>query len=269
MISSEHNFSIRLQIDDNKNAIIVIDSLCDAEIHKPDHGPTISSFLAQHLSAFPSWLKIIATIRTPMAETAKSLPFHRINLDKTDVDERLNKDMQNYIFLRVRKSPEIQANITPKFWKPNSDQRQSPQMESEGTSISQGGPQDQLSQFLVRAAAGNFLYVKMVLDLIQRGKLVVKSASFKVIPLSLSEIYQLEFNLKFSSLKAFEKVEDILSVIVASLVPLTPLDIYNATNALRTASIPKIGQESENLCVQWGEFLMRFASLGDFLYRYD
>ena len=35
------------------------------------------------------------------------------SLDKTDVDERLNKDMTDYIMLRIGKSSTIQNNITP------------------------------------------------------------------------------------------------------------------------------------------------------------
>jgi ankyrin repeat protein len=96
----------------------------------------------------------------------------------------------------------------------------------------------------------------MVLDLLERGHLVIKSSSFNVLPLSLSEIFLLEFNLKFPSIQSFQKVEDILSTALASLVPLTPLELYNAVNALSTdAPMP------------WGEFLMRFSALSGFLLR--
>ena len=96
----------------------------------------------------------------------------------------------------------------------------------------------------------------MVLDLIERGHLVIKSSSFNVLPLSIAEIFLLEFNLKFPSLKSFQKVEDILSTALASLVPLTPVELYNSVNAL-SMSEP----------MAWGEFLMRFSSLSGFLLR--
>ena len=66
-----------------------------------------------------------------------------------------------------------------------------------------------------------------------RGHLVIKSTSFKVLPVSLSEVFQLECNLKFSSVQAFSKVKDILSVCLASLTPLSVPQIYAAVNALQ------------------------------------
>ncbi len=75
-------------------ALLVIDGLCEAEIHRLDHGPTLGNFLASHLPSFPPWLKIVCTVRSnceAAAEVTRALPFQRISLDKTDVDERLNK----------------------------------------------------------------------------------------------------------------------------------------------------------------------------------
>ena len=70
----------------------------------------------------------------------------------------------------------------------------------------EGSPEARITQFLVQVARVCFLYVKMVLDLLERGHLVIKSSSFNVLPLSLAEIFLLEFNLKFPSARAFQKV---------------------------------------------------------------
>ena len=97
--------------------------------------------------------------------------------------------MNKFIFvLRVALSPAIRDNITPKSVKV------------------EGSPEARITQFLVQVARGCFLYVKMVLDLLERGHLVIKSSSFNVLPLSLAEIFLLEFNLKFPSARAFQKV---------------------------------------------------------------
>ena len=97
--------------------------------------------------------------------------------------------MNKFIFvLRVALSPAIRDNITPKSVKV------------------EGSPEARITQFLVQVARGCFLYVKMVLDLLDRGHLVIKSSSFNVLPLSLAEIFLLEFNLKFPSARAFQKV---------------------------------------------------------------
>ena len=106
----------------------------------------------------------------------------------------------------------------------------------------EGSCESRLAQFLVAAARGCFLYTKMTLDLIERGHLKIKSSSFNVLPLTLSEIFMLEFNLKFPSSRAFDKVRDILSTALASLTPLTPVELFNSVNALLTSddvSIPK------------------------------
>ena len=76
----------------------------------------------------------------------------------------------------------------------------------------EGTSESRLAQFLVAAARGCFLYTKMTLDLIDRGHLKIKSSSFNVLPLTLSEIFMLEFNLKFPSSRAFDKVSYLFCV---------------------------------------------------------
>ena len=143
--------------------------------------------------------------------------FCLYSLDKTDVDERLNKDMTDYVMLRISRSPSIQVTTIIFFHgvhkvhkfldgynylKYHFQNHITPMNNSkmEGTSESR------LAQFLVAAARGCFLYTKMTLDLIDRGHLKIKSSSFNVLPLTLSEIFMLEFNLKFPSSRAFDKV---------------------------------------------------------------
>lgn len=44
--------------------IVLIDSLNEAEFHRPDYGDTLSSFLTRSIQKFPPWLKVICTVRT-------------------------------------------------------------------------------------------------------------------------------------------------------------------------------------------------------------
>jgi hypothetical protein len=62
----------------NENCIILVDALCEAEYHRPDHGDTLASFLVRHSPDFPSWLKIVATVRTQLQEVTSQLPYYRI-----------------------------------------------------------------------------------------------------------------------------------------------------------------------------------------------
>lgn len=62
----------------SENCVILVDGLCEAEYHRPDHGDTLGQFLARHASSFPSWLKIVATVRTHMPDVAKQFLYHKI-----------------------------------------------------------------------------------------------------------------------------------------------------------------------------------------------
>lgn len=44
--------------------IILVDSLNEAEFHKPDYGDTIATFITKIVSKFPPWLKLVVTVRT-------------------------------------------------------------------------------------------------------------------------------------------------------------------------------------------------------------
>nr|NVI77206.1 rolling pebbles [Cucujiformia] len=224
----------------NCNFIILIDALCEAEYHRPDYGDTIISFLVKHTSNFPSWIKILATVRTQLHEIAKTLPYTRISLDST-AKENIQKDMLNYINFRLQNSPSIQNNITAST---------SSKVESESVSL------HKFSQHLLNLSQGSFLYTKLTLDLLERGHLVAKSSGYKVLPVSLAQIYLLHFNLRFPTIRSFEKVTMILSVCLAALYPLTLLEIYYSINSL---SLEKF--------MPWSEFLQSFKLLSGFLVK--
>lgn len=57
-------FSDRKLHIEEAGLIILIDGLNEAEFHRPDYGDTLASFLSQNIQKFPSWLKVIATVRT-------------------------------------------------------------------------------------------------------------------------------------------------------------------------------------------------------------
>ena len=66
------------KISAEKCCIILIDALCDSLFHRPDYGPTLITFLAKHLESFPSWLKLVCTVRTEKKYLTKVLPFKYI-----------------------------------------------------------------------------------------------------------------------------------------------------------------------------------------------
>jgi len=215
--------------------IIVVDGLCEAEQHRPDYGDTLASFIAKHLHQFPSWLKIVCTVRSDMFDVARSLPFHQICLDNTDLDERLNKDLSDYISSRVNATSKISIN--------------SCQKKMSGITMT-----EKLTKFLTLKAKGCFLYVKLILDLIEKGTLTIKSSSFKSLPQSLSEIYHLAFNFQFSSSQSYEQVHDILSIALASLQPVSLSKLFN----IFSASFVKPE-------VKWKEFQSQYQLVSEYL----
>lgn len=97
--------------------------------------------------------------------------------------ENIQKDLLNYISFRVNNSPSIQSNL-----------------------VTGAAGQYRFCQHLLGLCRGSFLFAKLTLDLFERGHLVAKSTSFKVLPVTLAQIYQLHFNLRFPTDSAFQKV---------------------------------------------------------------
>lgn len=226
---------------ENINCTILVDALCDAEYHRPDHGDTITTFLLKHIPNFPSWLKVVATVRTHLQELTKQFPFTRITLDNFQSSENIQKDILGYINFRLQNSPCIQSNVT---------------LTTNGKLESGSVSQHKFSQHLLGLSQGSFLFAKLTLDLLERGQLVAKSSGYKVLPVTLSQIYLLHFNLRFPTIRSFEKVANILSVCLAALYPMTLLEIFYSVNALLNQNF-----------IPWKEFLQRFKLLSGFLVK--
>ena len=101
-------------------------------------------------------------------------------------DERLIKDVGDYITLRLE-SPQIFSRLT--------------EINKLNTNLT-----TKLTYHLLSKAKGCFLYVKLIMDFIENGSLVIKAGSFKVLPENLSEIHHLVFNLKFNTSQSFDNV---------------------------------------------------------------
>ncbi|KAH8264924.1 hypothetical protein KR038_008016 [Drosophila bunnanda] len=224
-----------------KVAVILVDALCEAEYHRPDHGHTIASFLAQLTPHFPAWLKLVATVRTQMLELVKAPSYTQVTLDSWASSQALQQDMLDYIGARLADSPEIRMNI------------------GGGGQNTQAGsqPQTKFVSHLQSLSRGSMLYTKLILDLIGRGQLVIKSSSYKVLPVSLAQIFLLHFNLRFPTARSFEQAAPILNVCLAALYPLTLDEIYYSMEAL--------GHGREAL--SWPDFMQRFKLLDGFLIK--
>ncbi|XP_074684491.1 protein TANC1 isoform X2 [Strix aluco] len=217
--------------------IILVDGLNDAEFHKPDYGDTLSSFITSIICKFPPWLKLIVTVRTNFQEVVGSLPFIAISLDNFPDNKEIHDDLNAYIQYRINNSQEIINNIS---------------LNGKADAAIIG----KVSNHLIMRSLGSYLYLKLTLDLFQKGHLVIKSASYKVVPVSLSELYLLQCNMKFMTNSAFERALPILNVVLASLHPMTDDQIFQAVNA------GQINGEQ-----QWEDFSQRMEALSSFLIK--
>ncbi|KAJ8404345.1 hypothetical protein AAFF_G00341180 [Aldrovandia affinis] len=225
------------KITTDEDLIILIDGLNEAEFHKPDYGDTIVSFLNKTVGRFPPWLKLVVTVRSSLQEITKLLPFHRISLDGLEENESIDQDLQGYILHRIHSSPEIQNNIS---------------LNGKMDNAAFG----KLSTHLKALSQGSYLYLKLTFDLIEKGYLVLKSSSYKVVPVNLAEVYLLQCNMRFPTQSSFERVLPLLNVAVASLHPLTDEQVYQATNA---------GAVEGSL--DWDDFQQRLDNLSVFLVK--
>ncbi|XP_034049257.1 protein TANC2 isoform X4 [Thalassophryne amazonica] len=225
------------KISSEEDLIILIDGLNEAEFHKPDYGDTIVSFLTKTINKFPPWLKLVVTVRTTLQEITNSLPFHRISLDSLEENDAIDQDLQGYILHRIHSSPEIQNNISLNG-------------KMDNTTFGK------LSAHLKALSQGSYLYLKLTFDLIEKGYLVLKSSSYKVVPVNLAEVYLLQCNMRFPTQSSFERALPLLNVAVASLHPLTDEQIYQAINA-----------GSLRGTLDWEDFQQRVDNLSVFLVK--
>ncbi|XP_053452881.1 protein TANC1 isoform X3 [Nycticebus coucang] len=217
--------------------IILIDGLNEAEFHKPDYGDTLSSFITKIISKFPAWLKLIVTVRANFQEIVSALPFVKLSLDDFPDNKDIHGDLHAYVQHRVHSSQDILSNIS---------------LNGKADAALIG----KVSSHLVLRSLGSYLYLKLTLDLFQRGHLVIKSASYKVVPVSLSELYLLQCNMKFMTQAAFERALPILNVALASLHPMTDEQIFQAINAGHIQ-----GEQG------WEDFQQRMDALSCFLIK--
>lgn len=99
------------------------------------------------------------------------------SLDKINSNENLNKDILDYITLRISSSTPIHSNVSS-----------SVTGKLEGPSSSASATR--FSHHLLSLCKGSILFAKLTLDLLERGHLVVKSSGYKVCSLVDIAVYR-------------------------------------------------------------------------------
>jgi hypothetical protein len=191
--------------------LLLVDGLCEAEQHRPDTGPGLTAFLAAHLALLPAWLRLVATGRPALPAPPPGL--ERLELAGPEAEG----DLREYVLARCAAGPAVLASVR-------------------GAGEE---PQARLAHYLATRARGCFLYVKLIIDFIERGQLVIKSGSFKVLPQTLSEVFHLAFNLKFSSSQSYGPAGELLAAVLACLTPPSQQELHAACSAPATVPLTR------------------------------
>lgn len=217
---------------------IVMDALDECSNEKAE----IVNIIKFKSSQLPKWLKLIVSSRNVSSVVAglDGLQTVELRLD----DKRNLEDIDTYLTLKVFSLKEsivetIKTSLTIK---------------------DNDTPTQKIVSSLAEKGHGNFLYVKVVLDLWLASAETIKCESF---PRKLDSIYQLYFERKYGTPESFQSLREIFEVLVAAHTPLTVLEMYSLSRLDKPALdleyefMPKLDQVSLFLCHGSGNDLIR------------
>ena len=181
---------------------IVIDALDECSSVQPE----ILNILKSKARRLPKWLKLIVSSRNVSTITVGLGGLQRVEL-RSD-DKRNLLDIDTYLSLKVFSLREsIVQSITAALRITDNDT-----------------PTETIVSRLAEKGKGNFLYVKVVLDLWLAS---TESVSWESFPKSLDSSYQLYFERKYGTPESFQSLRQIFEVLVAAYSPLTIHEMHS------------------------------------------
>ena len=227
---------------------IVIDALDECSNEKAE----IVNIIKFKSHRLPKWLKLIVSSRNVNNVVAglDGLQTVELRLD----DKRNLEDIDTYLTLKVFSLKESIIET----------------IKTSLTIMDNDTPTQKIVSSLAGKGHGNFLYVKVVLDLWLASAENIKWESF---PKTLDSTYQLYFERKYGNPESFQSLREIFEVLVAAYTPLTVLEMHSLfrldkpTLDLEYEFMPKLDQVSLFLCHGSGDDLIRIhhASLSEWL----
>lgn len=229
---------------------IVVDALDECSNDKAE----ILNILKSKGRQLPKWLKLIVSSRNVSTIVAGLDELQRIDLRMDD--ERNIEDIDTYLTLKVFS---LRKSIVDK-------------VKTSLPIIDNDTPTQRIVSSLAEKGHGNFLYVKVVLDLWLTSS---EDINWETFPKTLDSTYQLYFERRYPSRESFQSLREIFEVLVAAYTPLTIQEMHslfrldNPTLDLEYEFMPKLDQVSLFL---WhgsrdGLIQIHHASLSDWLTR--
>ena len=226
---------------------IVVDALDECFSDKAD----VVNILKSKARRLPWWLKLIVSSRNMKSIVTGLEGFHRLELRSDSKENR--EDIDTYLTLKVfsQKESVLERFKTSFYIRDNY------------------APTQIIVSNLAKKGHGNFLYVKVVLDLWLTSS---EKIDWETFPKTLESTYQLYFERKFSAFESFRALREIFEVLVAAYTPLTIQEMHslfsleNPALDLEYDFMPKLDQVSIFL---WhgseGDLRLHHSSLSEWL----
>ena len=229
---------------------IVIDALDECFSDKAE----VVNILKSKVSRFPQWLKLIVTSRNVNSIIAGLDDLQRIELRLHD--KRNLEDIDTYITMKLFPLRETIVQTIKTYLAITDNDR----------------PTQKIISFLAEKGQGNFLFVKVVLDMWLASK-DLQSLKWETFPKTLDSTYQLYFERKYETPESFQSLRQIFEVLVATYRPLTVHEMYAMFRIdkpdldLEYEFLPKLDQVSLFLWYGSGDGLIRIhhSSLSEWL----
>jgi len=227
---------------------IVIDALDECSSDKAE----VVNILNSKARRLPKWLKLIVSSRNVNSIIAGLDGLQKVEL-RLD-DKRNLEDIDTYLTLKVFS---LKDSIVQRI-------------KSSLAIMDNDTPTQKIVSNLAEKGHGNFLYVKVVLEL---WLATTDSVRWETFPKTLDSSYQLYFERKYGTLESFQSLREIFEVLVASYTPLTVQEMHsvlrldNPTLDLEYEFLPKLDQVSLFLWDGSGDGLIRIhhSSLSEWL----
>ncbi|CAI4230507.1 unnamed protein product [Auanema sp. JU1783] len=217
----------QLKSTDQGSLVILIDGIDEAEYHRCEDGRSIGVFLSQVIDYLPFWVRVVATTDASSLSNFEAKKRRSVRIDDCSLDERVVRDNRMYIEYRIGMFRELEDSIVT----------------SRRNSVID--PLSAFSEQVVEKANGNMLYIRLLLQLLETGKLRMASLASTILPDDISGLYVMYMDLTFAFATAFSRVSPALSVLLASLRPLdrqTLSDILNSGPADTHVDLNEVNQ---------------------------
>ena len=181
---------------------IIIDALDECVSDKAE----IVNILKSKAHRLPKWMKLIVSSRNLSTIISGLGGFQSVEL-RSD-DDRNREDIDTYLSLKMFS---LSQGMVQKI-------------KTSLAILDNDNPSQKMVSTLAEKGQGNFLYVKVVLDLWLTSTEGIKWETF---PKTLESSYQLYFERKYSTPESFQSIRQIFEVLVSAYTPLTVQEMYS------------------------------------------